>query len=210
MSLYDVDLRIVLITTIVGMEELRMICLDDDALLSLLVHSPDKGLEKLMDKWMGFVYAIVSGKLSNVCSKQDVEECVSDVFYKTYQSRERIDLSKGTLKSYLAVLARRTAIDVYRKHQNTGKVIPLDELDMDPIDENNDVAAIANDNETNDQLLVEIRALGEPDSQIIIRKYYFGQSAKDISKALGIKENTINKRASRALDKLKLSLGGIL
>jgi len=177
---------------------------------SLLVRHPEKGIEKIMDKYIAFVYTIVYGKLSGVCSRQDIEECVSGIFYEVYQTRNLIDLEKGSLKSYLAVLSKRTAIDIFRKMRNKAGNVSLDEFEHDWIaaDTNTEKAVI--DSETSDLLIQEIKALGEPDSQIIIRKYYFGQSSKIISAVLGIKENTVNKKVSRSLVKLKEALGGVL
>jgi len=184
--------------------------LDEKEMFLLLIQNPEKGLEKIMNQYMGFVYTIVCGKLSGMCSKQDIEECVSDIFYEVYRTRNLIDLEKGSLKSYLAVLSKRTAIDVFRKQRNSSNDVSFDEFDHDWIAADSDVEISVIDSETSDLLIQEIKALGEPDSQIMIRKYYFGQSSKIISKALGIKENTINKKASRALAKLKKVLGGIL
>ena len=59
-------------------------------------------------------------------------------------------------------------------------------------------------------LVQSILALGEPDSKIITCRYYFGMPTKEISKLLGIKENTVDQRLRRALKKLKrLSEGGL-
>jgi RNA polymerase sigma-70 factor, ECF subfamily len=52
--------------------------------------------------------------------------------------------------------------------------------------------------------------MGEPDHEIFIRKFYLGQSSKEIAKATGIKENTIDKKVSRGLVRLRETLGGIL
>jgi len=64
--------------------------------------------------------------------------------------------------------------------------------------------------DTFETLINEIKALGEPDSEIIIRKYYFGQSTRLIARALKLKENTVDKKVSRGLQKLRQSLGGVL
>ena len=183
---------------------------DESKLLSLLLNDPESGLEKLMDRYMGFVYTIVYGKLSHVCGKQDIEECVSDIFYEIYKTRHAIDLTKGSLKSYLAVLSKRAAIDAYRKLRCDTRNLPLDGFDEDWMASDENVEKSVTDNETSELLIREIKALGEPDSQIMIRKYYFGQTAKTIAGALGLRENTVNKRASRALGKLKSALGGAL
>jgi RNA polymerase sigma-70 factor (ECF subfamily) len=118
-------------------------------------------------------------------------------------------LEKGSLKSYIAVLSKRTAIDVYRKQRGKDGVVSIGEFEHDWIASDTDVEKDLIDGETSDLLIREIRALGEPDSQIVIRKYYFGQTSKVIAKALGIKENTINKKVSRALVKLQQALGGV-
>ncbi|MCL2023027.1 MAG: sigma-70 family RNA polymerase sigma factor [Oscillospiraceae bacterium] len=183
--------------------------LGEKEIYSLLIQNPERGLEKIMDEYMAFVYTIVNGKLSCTSNKQDVEECVSDIFYEVYRTRNLIDLEKGSLKSYLAVLSKRRSIDVFRKLRNNAHV-SLDKFEHDWIASDIDIEKGVVDRETNDLLIQEIKALGEPDSQIIIRKYYFGQTSKIISKALGIKENTVNKKVSRALVKLKQALGGAL
>ncbi|MDR0948350.1 MAG: sigma-70 family RNA polymerase sigma factor [Lachnospiraceae bacterium] len=184
--------------------------LDDKQIYSLLIENPEKGLEKLMGKYMGFVYAIVNGKLNVCCHKQDIEECVSDIFYEAYQTRDRMNLAKGSLKSYLAVLAKRRAIDVFRKLRKSSDIVSLDESLHDFMADEIDIEKDAIEGETRNRIIGEIQKLGEPDNQILIRKYYFDQSAKRIAKDLGMRENTVNKRVSRALGKLKLSLGGIL
>jgi RNA polymerase sigma-70 factor (ECF subfamily) len=51
--------------------------------------------------------------------------------------------------------------------------------------------------------------LGEPDREIIIRKYYFGQKSKEIAGVLNLRENTVDKKISRGLKKLKILLGGV-
>lgn len=178
----------------------------ENELLSLLIQTPEQGLEFIMDQYMAFVYTIVHGKLSGICKKQDIEECVSDVFFELYRTRGLIELEKGSLKAYLAVLAKRRAIDIYRKLRSNVDNVSLDEFDLDWVISKDNVT----DNETSDLLVQEIKALGEPDSQIIIHKYYYGQSAKAIARALRLKENTVNKRASRALAKLREALGGAL
>ncbi|WP_242831743.1 sigma-70 family RNA polymerase sigma factor [Ruminiclostridium papyrosolvens] len=65
------------------------------------------------------------------------------------------------------------------------------------------------DAETKDMLIRAIKALGEPDSEIFIRKYYLGQNSKEISGLMGIKQNTIDKRLSRGLSKLRTIVGNM-
>lgn len=46
-------------------------------------------------------------------------------------------------------------------------------------------------------------ALGRPDSEIFMRKYFYGQKRRDIAEELGMKTNTVDKIVSRGLVKLR-------
>lgn len=93
----------------------------DKELIALLKKNPEKGLDKLINSYSGFVYTIVLSKLAN-SSKQDIEECVSDIIFELYKNRNCIDLQKGSIKAYLAVIAKRKAIDNYRKRSGAEKI----------------------------------------------------------------------------------------
>lgn len=182
----------------------------EEKLLSLLIKNPQRGLEKMMDTYTGLVYTIVNQKLSGTCSKEDIEECVSTIFYEAYEKREKIDLSKGSIKSYLATLSKRRAIDTFRKNLNGREnVISIQEIHNEAPeveDVSTDVFDQCSKLETRNMLVKSIKDLGEPDNEIFIRKYYFGQSTKIIAQLLDIKENTVDKRVSRGLSKLRAML----
>lgn len=178
----------------------------DESLLIELKEDPEKGLVSLMNTYMGLVYAIVKDKLGLQFSREDIEECVSTVFYEFYKQRDNIDLGKGSIKSFLAVIAKRRAVDLLRT--NNREVIRLDDADENSVE----CCKVQNitDMETKHVLIQGIKDLGKPDSEIFIRKYYLGQSTKMIAQVLGIKANTIDKKISRGLVKLREALGGVL
>lgn len=193
--------------------------IDDEDLIRLLQDEPEKGLAYMMDNYLGFVYTIVAGKLASVAGREDIEECSSDVFYAVFQNFGAIDSDKGSVKAFVATVAKRKAIDKFR--QLTGQAneplresVPLEQEELWSKAGNqsggHQVEAAVTSRETGRELVSQIKALGPPDSEIFIRKYYFGQSTKAIAQALSIKENTIDKKISRGLAKLKLALGGVL
>jgi RNA polymerase sigma-70 factor, ECF subfamily len=179
----------------------------DDKLLALLLKDPDKGIEFVMRNYMALVYKIVEGKLSY---REDIEECVSNIFYEVYKNRDRIDLLKGSLQGYIGTLAKRKAIDYYRSNtKDMGKVVSLEYYQGEAIDIDTNNKDKYIDKETRSQIIESINKLGEPDREIFIRKYYLGESTKEIAKELNIKENTIDKKVSRGLEKLKKLLGEV-
>ena len=50
--------------------------------------------------------------------------------------------------------------------------------------------------------------MGHPDSDILFRKYYLGQSSKFIATKLNLTVSNVNTRAHRAVRKLRGKFGG--
>ena len=168
------------------MIERRCVVISDIELLELLHNQPEYGLKIMMDNYIALIYTIIFNKLSGMYSKEDIEECVSDVFYEVFHYKNRIDLQKGSIKAFLAVVAKRKAIDMYRKNKNCNH-IPIDNVSQDLYSMVDEVADSILLKECNSQLIDATKFLDEPDSEIITRKYYLNQRLKDISKNTLIK-----------------------
>ncbi len=181
----------------------------EQELLDKLKHEPQAGLESLIEQYAGLVYTIVRSKLVPYCSKEDVEECASDVFAAIFRQRDKIDHSKGSLRAYISTLARRTAISRYRSEILRKSTVSLDDDDIFP--NGGESTVIIEDEfvsrETQRVVLDCVKALGDPDSEIIIRKYYYGQTAVQIANAVHLTPGAVQKRINRSLKKLRKALG---
>lgn len=184
--------------------------MQDNELMRILYQNPDIGLGYVIEQYGGLVYCIIKSKLSVIGTQEDIQECVSDVFMEFYQQREQLDLSRGSVKAYLAVMAKRRGIDCYRRLARS-----LDyQIDAGAEWENLKDAKtnLEQDMMNKEQkrcLLLAIDSLGEPDREIFIRKYYMGQKTKQIADALCLRDNTVDKKISRGLKKLRRWLGGV-
>lgn len=173
--------------------------LQDMELMNTLKSSPDIGLEYLMEQYAGIVFSIIKGKLFTVGTEEDIKEDVSDVFMMFYQQLDQIDLAKGSIKTYLAVMAKHKGIDLYRK---LGKSVELNtsmELVKEQFDEQFEDKRVNLENKVIDKeqkkvLLEAIDKLGEPDKEIFIRKYYMDQKSKEIAETMNLKVNTDDKK----------------
>lgn len=162
-------------------------------LLELLRKKPEKGIRAVMEAYMGLCCAIVRARLAGF-PQEDIEECVSDAFLEVYRSRDKIELEKGGIRAFLAVVARRRAIDRYHAAKKA-EMLPLE---GEPAEPEKQFAF-----EDRDALLDALHMLGEPDGKILVWKYYYGLATKEIAAALDMKENTIDQRARRGLQKLR-------
>ncbi|MBR6338048.1 MAG: sigma-70 family RNA polymerase sigma factor [Ruminococcus sp.] len=168
----------------------------DIELIRYIKTDPDKGLRELIERYSGYVYTISYSKLSGVCRKEDIEETVSDIFMMFYKYISTTDKSITKISPYLSVIAKRHSISRYREFVSKTETVPLDDTAVDPASEPNS----ATDRE---RLIDAIKSLGEPDSEIFIRKYFMGQRSRDIASALDMKTNTVDKIVSRGLVKLR-------
>ncbi|BBF42485.1 RNA polymerase sigma factor [Lachnospiraceae bacterium KM106-2] len=182
----------------------------EEELLHSLKEDPQKGLSLLIDQYTPLIYTIVYNKLGTLCSSEDIEECVSDIFYQFYQQIDRINLERGSIKGYLSTIAKRQSINLYHTkfYQKNQRHLSIDDTLVEFPDEKQNVEQLLIQNEDQDELLQALKTLGQPDSEILIRKYYHGQNTREIAEQFSLKPNTVDKKVSRGLRKLRILLGG--
>ena len=177
----------------------------DKELLKKLKKDKSSGLSLVIDLYSGLLYKIAANVLLPLGTKEDVEECVSDSFLAFYGEIDNINLEKASIKSYLAVITRRKAIDLYRKLKKASAFIGEDEAELAGASED---FTVSHDRKA--AVISAIKGLGEPDTTIVTRKFYLGETAAQIAAKLGMSEDAVQKRIERSRKKLKTELGGVL
>lgn len=172
--------------------------MDEKKLLEMLQKKPDDAMKELMKQYMGYCYQIVRSRLAGF-PQEDIEECVSDVFWDAYRYRTKIDMKKGGFRAFFAVVARRRAVDRFDAALKKG-ALPLEDGSQE---KKNELSF-----EDREMLLMAIRALGDPDEKILIWKFYYGYPTRTIAGILGLKENTVDQKVKRGLEKLRKTLEG--
>ena len=166
-------------------------------------------MEQLMNQYAGLVYAVVKAKLDDhYCVSSDIEDCVADVFTKFYTQRFRYDIEISSIKSYLCVIARNHATNISKKRSSIKSISLDDEESPLQIAEDLIIECDLEEDELRCEVIKAIENLGDPDTSIIFRKFYYGESSKDIAKALGITVSNVDIRTHRALNKLRKMFGG--
>ena len=160
------------------------------ALLEGLAKDPETGLAALMQRYTGLVWSVAAGYLGD---PEDIKECVNDTFAEFYRQRERFDPEKGSLKQFLAIIARRRAIDRLRS-SGRRETVPLSE----GIPIRDEVSP-----EDRAALDAALESLTEEEAAIIRMKYYGGMSFREIAASLDLPYETVKKRHQRGLGKMK-------
>ena len=172
--------------------------------LEILKISPKKAHTMLIEEYGGYVYAIVIDKLRRLCSSEEIEDCVSHVFVEVVTNIDRFDSSKGSLKSYISVIAKRTAINAFNRisYRRNISVSADDEETVMPVSAENPADDVQK-KLFRQHLWDIVESLGEPDSSIIVYQYFYDMKVSDIAKKLLMTAAAVQKRSLRARQKLK-------
>ena len=168
----------------------------DEKILKMMRRGDPAGLERLMDRYIPYLSTVVWNLLQGSMTPEDGEEVVSDVFCSLWYSRAQVE--PGKLKAYLAAIARNAAKSRLRRLKLT-EPLEDDLLDLALPGPEEGVLAL----ELKAACREAVDSLGQPDSEIFLRRYFLYQKTGDIAQALGMNAATVRSRLSRGREKLK-------
>lgn len=179
-------------------------------LKELLDASPANCHRALMKEYGRYVYAIVFNKLRSCGTQEDIEECVSDVFADIFIKFEYKEAYVNDIKGYIGTVAKRTAIDRFRSLSAANShTAYADEDDMAEMVSDFSVDERVDSSELRRMLLQKINELGEPDSTILIQKFYYNRKSSEIAKNVSMTASSVRSRCTRAMEKLRNKLAEI-
>lgn len=176
----------------------------DYELMQQIIHNPDVGIQQAIGQYGALVNGVVI-KMLGTNNKLDVQECVSNVFIKLWKHSECFEASKGSLKAYIVAIARNEALSKLKALQKTHLQESLENMDGDIGVEIDMVSELAS--KLNGQIIEDlVESLKEPDRQIFIRRYYWGERIKAIAKVMHLEEKFIENRLYLSKRKLRKEL----
>lgn len=171
--------------------------INDIKLLSDLKSKKRNSMHEIVRVYTPYVSVVVYNTIGRIISVQDVEEVVSDTFLALWIHADTIEENDGCIRAYIGAIARNMA-------KNKLRTIKMwEELDENTASDIYDPQKYLIKNEDQAVLLKMILSLGEPDSEIFIRYYYYGEKISQISKIMGIKVSTVKSKLFRGKEKLK-------
>ena len=174
----------------------------------MLKRSPMEAHRALLTEYGSYVYSIVYNKLRSCGTAEDIEECVSDVFADLFLAIDKGEITN--IKAFLGTIAKRTAIDRFRSLAGRlNKTACVDEDDMLGLASDFNVEQLSDNNELRRILLDQIEALGEPDSTILIEKFYYNKTSFEIAERVSMTASSVRSRCTRAMQRLRVSLSAV-
>lgn len=176
--------------------------MNDIIVISGIKERNEYMINEVMVKYSKLLWRIAAAVLKNVGTEQDVEECIADVFIDLWENPDKYDAERGTLKSWLCMVARCKAIDRYRtlsKHST----VPLEGTMMAGRMGIQD--ALLRE-ETKRELAAAVNALADVERDILIRRYYYEQKPREIAKALDLSVKQVENHLFRSKQKLRKAI----
>ena len=157
-------------------------------------------LSALMDAYASSVHHLVGNILSGRASKEDVEECVSDTFVSVWNRIGEYDAARGTLRTWIHIIAKYKALDYRRKlSPDRCQVAISDELLQD---RGNLERTVVLKSEL-DEVLRQVESLQPLDRAIFYRRYFYYESLESIAEETGLTRKAVENRLRRMRQSLR-------
>lgn len=168
-----------------------------------MAQRDEGGLAALYDRWSDSVHGVI---FSIVRDLDDAEELVEETFWQAWRQASRWDASRGSVGTWLRLIARTRALDRIRSVRRRSES-PLEQTDVDrhgteiesPLDS-------ASERERSDSVLLALEDLPADQKEAVLLAYFGGLSHSEIAARLGQPLGTIKTRVRLAFVKLRQSL----
>lgn len=164
-----------------------------------LKKGSEEALGWFIDRYTPYVTTIIYNIIGACMDEADVEEVASDVFFAFWRNAQKV--RPLAVKGYLGSIARNLAKN---KLRGCGYDLPLEEqlLIVDEITPETRLQQ----NELNEAVRSAVLDMGEPEREIFLRFYFYGQNTHRIADEMDIKLSTVRSRLHRGRSRLKETL----
>ena len=154
----------------------------------------EQALIDLHAQYARLVYSVAYRVLHDAMA---AEEVTQDTFMRLWRRADTFDADKGSFVTWLLTIARRLAIDAFRKQQRAPVVVDADPEGWDALvgaDEHQDLRRT---------LAATLRDLPDEQRQAIELAYFYGLTHSQIAESLGEPLGTIKTRIRLGMQKLR-------
>ena len=174
--------------------------LSDPALVVAIGRWRPEALAEAYRRHGGAVFALAQRVLGDRARAEDVTQTV---FTSLWESADRFDPERGSLRTFLLTMAHRRAIDVIR---SDGRRRAREERLATQAEAPYDLEREVWDLSVADRLREALGDLSEGERQAIGMAYFGGHTYREVAELLGQPEGTVKTRIRNGLQRLRTAL----
>lgn len=176
----------------------------DEEIIELLAARDEKSIELIAQQYEKLIRYIAVTILRN--RESAVEECINDVYLKIWTHGAQYDYEKASFRTYLKAITRNTALNYLRKLKRLEELEGMDEFDTlqsEYIDYHQNPEQKVIYREEVQALNQILHSMSKKDKELVLRRFYYLQSTRQIAAAMGMTENAVDSKLSRLRKKIK-------
>src|SRR5215208_7610318 len=153
------------------------------------------------------VHAAAMRILGNAAQAQDV---VQDVFLRIWRRPGSFDSNRGEIGSYLRMMARSRALDLWREGQAAGRAsdrLKLAVAQDEPREQERPSTEVER-REEGETVRAAVRRLPDAQREAVVMAYWGGLTADEIARKIEVPLGTAKSRIRLGLEKLRADGGG--
>lgn len=172
----------------------------DRALADRLMARDETALREAIDLYGDIVFGVAKRVLAEPGL---AEEVAQDVFIVLWRRPGAFDPDRGSLKTFLAMIARNKAIDLVRREESVRRKADslMAEMEIEPVSTRFDEMV-----ESRSEMRDALDQLSEVQREAITLAYFGGRTYREVATELGIAEGTAKTRLRDGLVKLRTVL----
>jgi len=181
--------------------------LSDESLMAQIARGQQAALSELYDRYSRLVFGLAQHATGDPGS---AEEITQDVFVRAWERAGQYRPEQGTVRTWLASIARHRSIDQLRRQ---GARAEAQSVSWDEAEEGPSSMVAGSNTQLEAELAMlrsEVRAaiaqLPEEQKQALALAYFRGHTQDEIAVALGVPLGTVKTRIRLAMDKLRVAL----
>jgi RNA polymerase sigma-70 factor (ECF subfamily) len=168
----------------------------DEGLIRRILAGDETALGTLYDRYGGLVYSVANRILRDTGA---AEEVLQDIFHQLWRAAAGFDAARGSLSSWLLVMARNRSIDRLRRRDLASAGDPMDLMPASGFNLENEAAR----NEMVAQVRRALGSLPEGQRQAMELAYFEGLTQTEIAARTGDPLGTVKTRLRTAMATLK-------
>ncbi len=172
----------------------------ESSIVNYLLKEDKRAISLIYSNYSDSLYGIIS---RIVPDKEIASEVLQDTFVKIWKNSSKYDVTKGKLFTWMAQIARNSAIDTLRsgKYNKGAKTDSIPDFVYNSVELSNTISL------EDSGLRKQIDSLDTKYKEVINLLYFMGHSQSEAAKKLNLPLGTVKTRVRSAILELRKSLG---